>query len=208
MKYLYEISIDPPVHYVSRDALADAVSPDGQWLVILRHNRHGAQELLLAEALTRTVAHVFNWGAATISAVSFDPLALRLAVGAGDGTVRVLDVETRSEVWSIAAHQDRILVITWSLAGQRLALLSRDGTATVFDANNGRLQGRFRPTNTRPNGVAFSQPSGHLVLSSDDGCLHMWRHPKSCDDNDIPPLVNPVSRLQRLDSLAVATDHL
>jgi WD40 repeat protein len=58
----------------------------------------------------------------------------RLAIGADDASVRVIDVETGKELHKLQGHSRGVLGVTYSRDGAKLATFSFDGTATVWAA--------------------------------------------------------------------------
>ena len=58
----------------------------------------------------------------------------RIATASADGTIRIWDAETGSQLTVAGVQADRAEAVAWSPDATRLASASRDGTARLWDA--------------------------------------------------------------------------
>jgi WD40 repeat protein/LysM repeat protein len=93
---------------------------------------------------------------------------------AGDDTVRLWDVETRTLLHTLEGHTGWVMDVTFSPDGARLASASHDGTLRLWQTGDGallrRLDGHMDPV----RGVAFLPDSQTLASASWDGTLRLW----------------------------------
>lgn len=85
-----------------------------------------------------------------------------LAYVDADGRIRVLDVDTRAELWSVHPAQPPASLV-WSPHDSRLLALSADGTSQVYDAG-----GRDAGSLGQMDGAAYSPGAGTLAYSTYD----------------------------------------
>src|SRR5262249_2397109 len=89
-----------------------------------------------------------------------------LVIGAKDGTVRVVDIETGRELLK-RQHADSVASMAVTRDGSRLLTGSLDKTARLWDLNTGAevdvIRNRYEPVSA----VAFSPDGSRLIISSD-----------------------------------------
>jgi hypothetical protein len=112
-----------------------------------------------------------------VYAVAFSPDGTRVVTGSGDGTARVVDTVTGSELARID-HKGEVYAVAFSPDGTRVVTGSGDGTARVFDAITGSELARL-DHRSEVYAVAFS-PDGTLVASAgQDGTARLWDSAKA-----------------------------
>jgi WD40 repeat protein len=79
-----------------------------------------------------------------VGAVCFHREGRRLAVGCGDGTIRLWDVAAGEEVAELRGHGSFVHAVAFSADGARLASGSGDFTVRVWDTLPPRQRGRPR----------------------------------------------------------------
>ena len=148
-------------------AWGPSVSPDGR-LVAGAWPEHNKVRVFPAVGGEPWVIH-----AEYAQDTAFSPDGRRLAVAAGgSGTVHVVDLETRREVFVLTATEG-ILDLAWSPDGRWLATSGNFG-ATVYEARTGRLRPVTPGPTGRVNSVAWSPDSNLLATASEDGTARVF----------------------------------
>ncbi|MCC7375315.1 MAG: protein kinase [Verrucomicrobiales bacterium] len=159
--------------------IALAVSPNGKWLAA------GTGKSTGPARQAGCALHLFDLGAAgrlissqeaegPVRMVAFDPMGTRLAWGAGDGWIRVQDMEPMSgSAVKRFTHADDVLSLEWSADGKHLLTGSADGTARVWDLES---LAPSLPAMRHHGGVrATWAGEGRLILTaSQDHVARLW----------------------------------
>jgi WD40 repeat protein len=100
----------------------------------------------------------------------------KIVSAAGDGTLRVWNVETGQQIGSPMEGQEggdyAIHTVAFSPDGQRIVSASYDGPLRLWDAQTGRQISA--PSARSPSAVAFSPDGRRIVSGSHDGTLRQW----------------------------------
>jgi WD40 repeat protein len=89
-----------------------------------------------------------------------------IATSHGDGTVRVFDAETGTQLYRLFAHRTRIWSMDWSPDSTRLATAGADGTAKVWEISDEGARGSLTLNDRDGSGViglAFSAEGDRLM---------------------------------------------
>ena len=124
-----------------------------------------------------------------VRAVSFSPDGTLLASGGGegfqeDGTVKLWDVETHTNIATLYGHTGPVLSVTFSPDGSTLASGSGDGTVKLWDVATKQNIATFKHAVGEVASVVFS-PDGTLLASAslyfsffdanlDNGTVELW----------------------------------
>ena len=73
------------------------------------------------------------------SALAWDPTGRLLAIGGGNGSIRVLDRRDRSEAFLTTGHHDEVYRITWSHDGRMFASGCRGSEVRLWDGRQGTM---------------------------------------------------------------------
>jgi WD40 repeat protein len=105
---------------------------------------------------------------------AFDRDGGRIITGSADGLV-VWDVASLSIVARHADFGDRSVIRgAFSPDRERLAVVSWDGTAAVFDCATWTMQARLKGHQTRPRGISWSMDGQRVITSEENALLHVW----------------------------------
>ena len=110
--------------------------------------------------------------------VAFSPDGTRLASGFQDGTVRLWEVATQTEVGTLEGHTDRVTSVAFSPDGRLLASAGGGGDRTVilWDAATQAQVATLRGHTSGVRSVAFSSPDGATLASAGgwDRTVRLW----------------------------------
>src|SRR5262249_4374273 len=120
----------PPNEWHTASIGSTAWSPDSRQLA----STDGSTITVYSPA-TRQVLFTLRGHASGVSGLAWSPDGRRLASASRDGTIKLWDLVTRQEVFSL---RDQAGVVAWSPDGWRLASGGEDGTVRVWDGAPGR----------------------------------------------------------------------
>ncbi len=110
----------------------------------------------------------------SLTTVIFSPDGTRLVTASADGTARVWDAQTGSEVRILAGHQDEVNAVAFSPAGNHIATASADGIVRLWNVANESeaivLAGHTAGVNT----LAFSPDGTLLATAGADNTARLW----------------------------------
>jgi small GTP-binding protein len=111
---------------------------------------------------------------ALIHSFTFSSDGKRALSGAGDGTVRLWDVETGRCLRVLEGHSDEVLSLAWSSDLRRALSGSRDTTVRLWDVDTGRcsrvLEGHF----ARVDAIAWSADQRRALSGGADKSVRLW----------------------------------
>jgi WD40 repeat protein len=154
-----------------------ALSPDGRRIVDTRDD--GTVTISASDG--RDPRTFLDLGHDTVEAyespnygvcVSFSDDGQRLAVGALDGTVRVLRADGAGGVTVLRGHSAQVTDVGFSPDGTRVISAASDGTVRVWDLQNGSVLGLAHPHARR---ATFSSDGRRIATAGDDGIVRLWR---------------------------------
>lgn len=96
-----------------------------------------------------------------------------LASGGADGTLRIWDLRTYTQVRS-AQLTDKVQGVAFSPDGSRIVTGDEDNIVTVFDSAGLRRQHKMAGHKKQVAGVAFSSDGRLAASGSDDGMVRIW----------------------------------
>jgi WD40 repeat protein/Flp pilus assembly protein TadD len=124
--------------------------------------------------------------------LAISPDGRRIAVGFGDWTVQVFDLETGQHVLTVR-DKGSAYGLAFSPDGHQLATADDNRAVTLWDADTGREVARLRGHTSLATAVAFSPDGQRLASAGDDGTVRVWdaraRNPVICSDG--PSKIDP-----------------
>ncbi|HZH14393.1 MAG TPA: pentapeptide repeat-containing protein [Archangium sp.] len=108
------------------------------------------------------------------STVAFHQSGEWVATGYMDGSVRLWDVRTSSELRRLHGHSDWVRSVAFSPDGQWLASGSDDKTVRLWDVRTGSELGRIQGHSDKVMSVAFSPDGQWLASCSVDKTVRLW----------------------------------
>lgn len=171
--------LDTAEQYVlgGQDGATDAVlaahfSPDGRQIVTANRDRSAT---LWSTSERQPVQHFAEGHDFLASSAIFFASGARLATGAGDGTVRLWDVATGTQLLQLD-DTGRTAALAVSPDGRLIATGSAHTDVVVWDAESGEQVAVLKAHEAAVTALAFS-PDGRTLASGDDlGRCRLWTH--------------------------------
>jgi WD40 repeat protein/transcriptional regulator with XRE-family HTH domain len=98
------------------------------------------------------------------------------AVGAGSdaASIEIWDTSDGTHVLHLDAHASRIFSLAFDQDGDRLASVSRDGTAKIWDLTSGALLQTMTGHTSTVMGVAWSPDDARIATAALDSTIRLW----------------------------------
>lgn len=123
---------------------------------------------MYAEECHRVGDYLYAWS------VTFSPDGTRLVTAGGDGTARVLDLETKTCALTLTGHTSSVYEVNVDQRGLRVVTASADKTARVWDLATGTclkiLEGHDRAVQS----AQFSPDGLRVATASNDDTVRVW----------------------------------
>lgn len=160
-------------------AVAWRFSADGSriaiagWKIATRHT--GTAHVLLAEVATGETLVSMDVGDSYVQSLAFSPDEKTLALGGGDGSLRLLDLEQSLLSEPQPGHEQAILVTEWSADGSWIATgSSRDGKIAIYDGESGGWIHTFQAHAQSVADLTFTSDGERLISCSSDARLKVF----------------------------------
>lgn len=115
-----------------------------------------------------------DWSLTGIHGIQFHRQSDLIALACDDGSVRVVDIETRKLVRELWGAKGRILDFTFSNDGSWIVTVAADSTIRVYDLATGHLIEALR-FKSQPTAVGFSSTGEYLATAHEDSLgVHLW----------------------------------
>ncbi|MFE8005092.1 AAA family ATPase [Streptomyces sp. NPDC057418] len=109
-----------------------------------------------------------------VESCAWSPDGRRIATGGHDGTVRVREADTGTELTTLTGHQDWVGRVAWSPGGRFLASASDDRTCRLWDVAESRQLTVLRGHDNYVDDVAWSPDEQRIATASGDWTVAVW----------------------------------
>ncbi len=106
--------------------------------------------------------------------LALSPDGEQIVTSTGDGKIKLWDLQSRTELFTLSGHEGHIYHVAISSDGSRLVSASSDGTAKVWDLDTQQLVLDLRGHTDEVLSVAFSKDGTRIVTASIDGTARVW----------------------------------
>ena len=113
-------------------------------------------------------------GSSGFYAVAFSPDGKILALGADNGAIRLLDVETLTPTATLSGHTDIVYALRFHPDGSRLVSGSNDATVRIWDVGGGEEMLQLRGHRSYIYDLDFSPDGETLASASGDNSVRLW----------------------------------
>ncbi|PYE51994.1 WD40 repeat domain-containing protein [Deinococcus yavapaiensis] len=113
------------------------------------------------------------WNERYAKAVAFSPVASHLAVGYGDGLVKVYDVESGDERHTLTGHTMQVTAVAFDPLGRHVVSSSWDHSVRVHSLDSGALTLELKHYNF-VHDVRWSADGRYLATASEDRTAGVW----------------------------------
>jgi WD40 repeat protein len=153
-----------------------AFSPDGRYI------SGSSDKITLWDVSTGSLIRTFP-GQREVVSIAFSPDGRQIVSGSQDRTIKLWDIATGQEIWTISEHKDRVSVVAFSPDGNQILSGGYDDRILLWSAATGQLIREFTRTingisfNAHRYGVeaaAFSLDGAQVVSSSYDNDIKLW----------------------------------
>ncbi|WP_438941304.1 nSTAND1 domain-containing NTPase [Micromonospora craterilacus] len=119
-------------------------------------------------------AEVLLDGGVEFESLAYSPDGSRLAAGAKDNTIHLIDVRTHTVVGFLRGHTDWVGALAWSPSGRFLASGSDDRTIRVWDMENPAISRVLSGHQNYVDGIAWAPDERHVASCSADWTVRVW----------------------------------
>jgi WD40 repeat protein len=152
--------------------LALAALPAGRGIVLPRRSTAIAERALVSALSLNRLRAVFRHEG-PVSTVRFNHSGSRLITSSGDGSAAILDVKTWKPVVQLR-HQQGVSFGVFSADDRFVATACDDGTAAVWNADNGSMVANLTGHRYAVTYVEFSPDGRRVLTTSSDGTVRVW----------------------------------
>jgi WD40 repeat protein len=109
-----------------------------------------------------------------VSSVAYSPDGRFVVSGSADSSVKIWDLETGRELWTLPEHEAAVKSVAYSPDGRHIVSGAADYSIKLWDVETGEELGSLTGHSNVVNSVAYS-PNGKLVVSgSADRTVKVW----------------------------------
>ncbi|MGW8181731.1 MAG: WD40 repeat domain-containing protein, partial [bacterium] len=149
-----------------------AVSPDVS-RVLCTKDYWEEGELSVFDTNSGAVVSVLTGLNSAAACGRFSPDGKQIAVGGGDGRIRVWEAENRKVRLKLDGHKGLVEALTFSLDGRLIASGSADSTVRIWETEGGELRHIMRGHGSGVSSLSFN-PNQTLLASASDKTVRIW----------------------------------
>jgi WD40 repeat protein len=125
-------------------------------------------------AASGKLAFVVRGHSRPVTCLTFSPDGRSLATASRDQTMKLWDVTSRHEEFTVTSTTDRFTTVAFSPDSRRLAAAGQDRRVEVWDAATGRSLATLDGHGDEVTGAAFSPDGRWLASGGGDGTVRLW----------------------------------
>ncbi len=146
-------------------------SPDGRFLA---SGGRPDGVVKIWDVASRREVRSLDYGRNDRPSLAFSPDGRFLILGAGDKSIRILNLEDFQEAAILRGHQALIVWVACSPDGQLVASSDTSGMVMLWKLASGDNTGSFKGHSTWVSSVQFSPDSRQLATTCVDGTVKVW----------------------------------
>jgi WD40 repeat protein len=109
-----------------------------------------------------------------VSSVAYSPEGKFIVSGSADSTIKIWDLETGREIWTLPDHDSTVKSVAYSPDGRFVASGSADYTIKIWDVENGQNIKTLSGHTSVVNSLAYSPDGQFLASGSTDRSVRIW----------------------------------
>ncbi|AEF85322.1 NB-ARC domain protein [Treponema primitia ZAS-2] len=109
-----------------------------------------------------------------VSSVVFSPDNTLIISGAADNLVKIWDIESGRELWTLSGHSSTVKSVAVSPEGKHIVSGSLDNTIIIWDTENGRALQTLTGHGAAVYSVAYSPDGRYIASGSADRTVRLW----------------------------------
>ena len=134
----------------------------------------GDGELLVLDAESMASARSLGFARSEVLAMCMSPDESAVAIGMRSGDLRVVDVGTAEDRWTVHDHLQPTFGVDWHPDGDRIATSSEDSTVRLFDAADGAALATYLGHASLVREVQWSPTGDRLASVAVGGEVLVW----------------------------------
>ncbi len=154
-------SVNPPLQLSAEQCRCVAFSPDNRWLAA-----GNMDDLKLFDLRSGGPPRVLSGHTSTLIDVAFSPDGQWLATVSHDRLLKIWQVATGEERFSIIAHSDKVKTVAFSPDGKTIATGGDDYCVKLWDMPTGQPLGTLRTDGYQVELVRFSREGLRLTVNA------------------------------------------
>lgn len=180
----------------SDSILSLAFSHDGSLLVASGGAPARFGEIQFWDLPSGKLRHSLMLTGDTIFGVSISPDGTRVAAGATDNSVRIIDADAGKELTKMGAHENWVLGTVFSVDGKRVVSVSRDRSAKLTETASGAFQENINLLRGELAAVARHPAKDIVAIGGEDRYpyVYLMDRPKNMKIADDTTLVRKLER--------------
>ncbi|MEO1559314.1 MAG: WD40 repeat domain-containing serine/threonine-protein kinase [Cyanobacteria bacterium J06632_19] len=116
-----------------------------------------------------------NHPSAAIRSIAFSPDKKIIATGSEDSTIKLWEVNTGQEIYTLTGHKKSIRCVTFSPSGKILASSSHAQHIKLWNMNTKQEICTLSEHSDKVNSLGFSPDGKTLFSAGDDNCIKVWQ---------------------------------